>query len=279
MKILSQTYCKNHLFSVPNKQMKNSLVLIFCFISFSLFSQENYEIQVYGASTMTKGQTMFELHSNYTANGERDIVKGVLPSYHSFHETLEITQGITDNFELGFYLFTNYTPDHGWKVIGSHIRPRIAAPEKWNLPVGLSLSAEIGWQSKDYAAETFSMELRPIIDKTMGDFYLCLNPVLGFVFQGVDKPSAPAFAPNLKASYAVTHKVNLGFEYYGDLGPLNHFEKIPQQNHAVFLVADLYLNPKWEINLGPGFGLTNATDALVLKLLVGRRISWDRKKK
>lgn len=253
---------------------------LFCFLlPVMAFSQENYEIQVYGAETVDKGQTMFEIHSNYTVNGGRDIVKGVLPSWHSIHETLEITHGITDNFELGFYLFTNYTPQHGWKVIGSHVRPRIAAPEKWKLPVGLSLSAEIGWQSKEYAEKTFNMELRPIIDKTFGKLYLCLNPTLEFTFQGIDKSSSPVFAPNIKTSYAISPKVSLGAEYYGNLGPLNQFEKLPEQNHAVFFVADLYLDPKWEVNFGPGFGLTDATDGLVLKLILGRRINWGKSKK
>jgi len=258
--------------------MRKFLFICCCLLSISLVAQENYEIQVYAAPTMTKGESIFELHSNYTANGGKDIVKGVLPSHHSIHETIEITHGITDNFELGFYLFTNYTPNYGWKIIGSHIRPRIVAPEKWKLPVGLSLSAEIGWQSKEYASETFSLEIRPIIDKTFGKLYLALNPVLGVTFQGVDKPSAPAFAPNFKAAYAVSPKISLGTEYYGDLGPLNQFEKLPEQNHAVFLVADLYLDPKWEVNFGPGFGLTDATDGLVLKLILGRHITWKKKK-
>ena len=81
--------------------------VILCLFSFSVFSQENYEIQVYASPTMARRQTIFELHSNYTFIGGKDIVDGVLPSYHSIHETIEITHGITDNFELGFYLFTN----------------------------------------------------------------------------------------------------------------------------------------------------------------------------
>ncbi|HSC40296.1 MAG TPA: hypothetical protein VLD19_20575, partial [Chitinophagaceae bacterium] len=129
-------------------------------------AQENYEIQVYSAPTMNKGMTMFELHSNYTVKGEQNSVKGVRPSYHAVHETLEITHGITDNFELGFYLFTNYTSPYGYKIIGTHLRPRICAPASWKLPVGLSLSAEIGFQSMNYSADTWSLELRPIIDKT-----------------------------------------------------------------------------------------------------------------
>lgn len=258
--------------------MKLFIFIIGFFLTITLVAQENYEIQVYASPTMSKGQSIFEIHSNFTFKGNKDIVDGVLPSYHSLHETIEITHGITDNFELGFYLFTNYTPNYGWKVIGTHIRPRIAAPEKWKLPVGLSLSAEIGWQKKEYSAETFSLEIRPIIDKTLGNLYLSLNPVLGVALQGIDKPSAPAFAPNFKAAYAFGSKISIGTEYYGDLGPLNQFEKLPQQNHAIFLVADLYVDPKWEINFGPGFGLTEATDAIVMKFILGRRINWNKKK-
>ena len=252
----------------------SAAILVIC----SANAQENYEIQVYSAPTMTKGQTMFELHSNFTFQGEKDILKGVRPSYHALHETLEITHGITENFELGFYLFTNYTSPYGYKIVGSHLRPRVSAPEKWKLPVGLSLSMEIGYQRMEYAAETWSVELRPIIDKTFGKLYVSLNPVLGIQLKGVDKESAPAFTPNIKASYAVTPKISIGSEYYGDLGALNHFESGPSQSHAIFAVADLYVNPKWEINFGPGWGLTRATDGLVIKLLVGRRINWKHAK-
>jgi hypothetical protein len=41
-------------------------LLIALFFVTAAYAQENYEIQVYGAPTMTKGQTMFELHSNFT---------------------------------------------------------------------------------------------------------------------------------------------------------------------------------------------------------------------
>jgi len=73
-------------------------------------AQDNYEIQVYGSQTQLPGTTMFELHSNYTFNGEKDVSKGVLPSNHALHETLEITTGVSNIFEMGVYLFTAYIP-------------------------------------------------------------------------------------------------------------------------------------------------------------------------
>lgn len=161
--------------------MKNCyLVLSFLCIPFLIIAQDNYEIQVYGSQTQQKNSTIFELHSNYTFNGETETIHGVTPSYHSLHETLEITQGITDIFEIGAYLFTNYTPGYGYKIIGTHIRPRIMAPAKWNLPVGLSLSTEIGYQDSAYSDQTWSLEIRPIIDKQWPKLYVSLNPTIWY---------------------------------------------------------------------------------------------------
>lgn len=241
--------------------------------SSNLFAQENYEIQVYASPTMTKGNTIFELHSNFTFDGEKNIVDGVRPSYHSLHETLEITHGITENFEIGFYLFSNYASSYGYKIIGTHIRPRIRVPEKWKWPFGASLSAEFGYQRKAYSYDTWSLELRPIFDKQFKKFYLAFNPTFAIGLKNESNDHAPGFEPNIKTSYTF-NKMALGLEYYGDIGPINQIPPLSSQGHALFIVADLFINPKWEINLGPGFGITEATDGLVFKLLIGRRINW-----
>src|SRR6266702_2543063 len=114
-------------------------VLASCLFALSVPAQDNYEIQVYGSETVPIGKTMVELHSNYTIEGERQTVNGVLPSYHAFHETLEITHGFTPWFETGFYVFSSIQPGHGWQWVGDHIRPRVAVPERWEWPVGLSV--------------------------------------------------------------------------------------------------------------------------------------------
>ena len=51
-----------------------------CLFALSVRAQDNYEIQVYGSETVPTGRTTVELHSNYTIEGERQIVNGVLPS-------------------------------------------------------------------------------------------------------------------------------------------------------------------------------------------------------
>lgn len=239
-----------------------------------VLAQDNYEIQVYASPTQTKGSTIFELHSNFTFKGDKKVVDGVIPSFHALHETVEITHGITENFEIGFYLFTNYTNGYGYKFVGSHIRPRVSVPAKWHWPVGVSLSTEVGFQKRAYSSDTWSLEIRPIIDKQFNNFYVAFNPTFGIGLKG-NNDRTPAFEPNIKTSYSF-NKVAVGVEYYGSLGQLDQVPKISQQNHALFAVADLTFDPRWEINVGPGWGLTKATDGFVFKLLVGRRISWKK---
>lgn len=248
------------------------------FISLFLFNiaaaQDNYEIQVYGSPTQTKGSTMFELHSNYTFDGQKNIIDGVRPSNDALHETLEITHGVTDNFEIGFYFFTNYTSPYGYKYVGSHIRPRVSVPENWHWPVGVSLSTEIGFQSSDYSEDTWSLEIRPIVDKQFNKVYVAFNPTFGVGLKGSSDHS-PSFEPNIKTSYSF-NKVALGLEYYGSLGQMDNIPQLSRQNHALFVAADVDIDPRWELNFGPGWGLTQATDAFVFKVILGRRITWKK---
>ncbi len=255
--------------------MKKICLLLFLFGIFPVArGQENYEVQVYGSQTQQKRSAIFELHTNFTFDGERHIINEVRPPYHSLHETVEITRGITDIFELGFYLFMNYTPGYGYQVVGTHIRPRVMAPQKWNLPVGLSLSTEFGYQRPEYAGETWNIEMRPIIDKQLNNLYLCFNPTFGIALTSAYSNSVPVFEPNIKVSYAFLKNCGIGVEYYGDLGAITGFETVPDQGHTLFATFDLLNNIHWEVNAGVGFGLTPATDGLIAKLILGRRVYW-----
>lgn len=108
---------------------------------------------------------MVELHSNLTALGQRYEIQDVYPTYHQEHETLEITQGVNDWAEVGFYLFTSEQNGHGVQWVGDHIRPRVRVPAFWHWPV--SLSTEIGYQRAVCSLDTWTWEIRSIIDKAI----------------------------------------------------------------------------------------------------------------
>lgn len=238
------------------------------------FCQDNYEIQVYSYDTVEPHHTMVELHSNFTIDGSKTIIDGVLPTNHAEHETIEITHGITDWFEVGWYIFTYQRNGFGVQWVGDHIRPRVRVPPQWKWPVGVSLSNELGYQRRKFSVDTWTWEMRPIVDKQIGPWYLAFNPTFDRSFHGPGVHDGFVFSPNFKMSYDLTRKVAGGIEYYGSVGPPGGFFPVGQQQHQVFPAIDLNVSPKWEINFGLGVGLTRSTDHLIAKMILGYRFDF-----
>ena len=252
------------------------LVALFPLILFAQFaySQDNYEIQVYGSDMVPTRSTMVEIHSNFTVSGSKTVQNGMLPTNHAMHETLEVTQGLTDWAEVGFYVFSSIQPDSGWQWVGDHIRPRVRAPESWHWPVGVSLSTEVGYQRAAFSPDTWTLEIRPIIDRKIGPWYLSFNPTLDRSFHGPGVNEGVGFSPNVKVSYDFTKKIAGGFEYYAAYGSLSGFSPLRDQEQQFFPTIDVDLGPQWEFNFGVGVGATRSTDHLIVKCIVGRRFSW-----
>lgn len=239
-------------------------------------AQGNYEIQVYPAETLAARTTMVEVHSNFTAQGHPQGADGTAATDHAEHETLEITQGLNDWAEVGFYVFTSEQAGLGVEWVGDHLRPRVRVPERWHWPVGLSLSTEIGYQRACFSADTWNWEIRPIVDKQAGRWYFAANPALERTFHGPGVKLGLDFAPAAKVGYDLTKKVNAGIEYYADYGSIRSIAPLRQQQQMIFAATDLSLDPKWEVNFGVGVGPTAATDRWIVKLILGRHFDWGR---
>jgi hypothetical protein len=251
---------------------------LLCLLStLPLRAQGNYEIQVYGADTIPPNSTMVELHSNFTVFGQRSLIDGIYPTYHQEHETLEITQGITDWMEVGFYIFTSEQYGHGVQWVGDHIRPRVRVPDSWHWPVGFSISTEIGYQRPVYSLDTWTWEIRPIIDKAINRWYFAFNPALERTWHGPDVHQGLGFSPAAKVSYDFTKEVSAGVEYYADYGGFGQFDSFREQQQQFFAATDLNISPKWEINIGVGIGVTASTDHLIVKGILGRHFDWKKK--
>jgi hypothetical protein len=261
--------------------MRNSYAFILAILLAAPFSrltaQENYEIQVYPSETADRGKTLFELHSNFTGAGRKLAVGALLPTNGALHETLEITHGFTDIFELGFYVFTSASAGEGWQFVGAHLRPRIRAPESWKLPVGLSLSTEFGPTSKKFDESEFGIELRPIIDQTVGKLYWSLNPTVGWSMKGAEAGKGihgMTFNPNVKLGWQFSEKIQAGVEYYGTTGSLTRMAPSDEQSHMLYPSIDLFLSPDWEFNAGYGFLVSGSGDRNIVKVILGRRVPW-----
>jgi len=245
------------------------LVVLIMALRLSSFAQADNEIQVYASPTIQHKWTIFELHSNYTFKGSKLLTDA--KSANWVNETLEITHGFGKNFEIGFYTFTGIAPGGGYQYLGNQLRPRVTVPENWKWALGASLSMEFGFFRPDDTTKfAWQGEIRPIIDKTIKNWYFAFNPNVDFVLTGDSK--GIGISPQVKAVYTFQKKIGLGFEYYGGLGSLNDILPLHLQEHLIGPMIDLYVHPMWEVNGGFLFGLTENSNQRILKLLLGRRI-------
>jgi hypothetical protein len=253
------------------RPLGKAVVLLIGLTAAPAWAQGNFEIQVYGSELTGPDQTMVELHSNTAIKGTKRTEDGVVRTQGAAHETVEITHGFAPWFETGFYLFTSIQPDTGWEWVGDHVRPRVRVPDSWHLPVGMSLSMELGYQRREFSTDTWTWEIRPIVDQQIGRWYWAFNPALEKSLKGDNARKGFGFTPAAKVSYEVTSRVAAGLEYYGDIGSISRIDPPRKQQHSIFSVVDVDFGPRWEFNLGVGVGLTRDTDRLIVKMILGYR--------
>src|SRR5277367_1112741 len=259
-----------------------TLILLLSVAGKFAVAQNNFVIQVYGSQTVAPKTAMVELHSNLIADGTKSLVgpayppNYLYPTNDALHESVQITQGITSWSEVGFYIFTSAQSGQGWQWVGDHIRAQVRAPDSWHWPVGASLAVEFGYQRPYFSTDTWTLEIRPIVDKQLGRWYFAVNPAFERSFRGQNVSQGVGFSPSAKFSYGFNKYISGGLEYYGDYGSVRDISSFHYQQQEFFPAIDLNVSPDWKINFGVGIGVTTRTDDWIWKANVGRRFDWTR---
>jgi hypothetical protein len=128
---------------------------------------------------------------------------------------------------------------------------------------------EFSYNSNSWDAKRFTSEIRPIIGWRFGRFDVIVNPILDNSYEGLSRLD---FAPATRLAYHVDDKLGVALEEYDDFGPLRKFFSGDEQSHQLFLVADYDAEPV-SVETGIGFGLTRASDNLVLKLILSHDLN------
>lgn len=234
-------------------------------------AQDIFEIQVYEYPTTLKGKYNLEVHFNYIASGTKSFEGKVAPTDNRFHLTFELTRGLTDHVELAGYLMLAQRPGGGFEYAGARVRPRFRLPKSWGVPFDFSLSTEVAFPRPQYDANSVTLEIRPIIEKTFERWRLSFNPVVGRALRGPDSDEGFDFEPGAKFAYFLTPKFNAGLEYYGSTGPITDLLPIGEQQHLLFPSLDIFFTENLMINLGVGFSLTGVNEKFIPKMRLGYR--------
>jgi hypothetical protein len=137
-------------------------------------------------------------------------------------------------------------------------------PDAAEQPFFYGINFEFSYNATSWDVKRFTSEIRPILGWHLGHFDLIVNPILDNSYEGFSRLD---FAPSARVAYHIDEKFAVGLEEYADFGPLRHFFSASEQSHQLFLVAD-YDGEPVKVETGIGFGLTQASDNLVLKLIL-----------
>jgi hypothetical protein len=224
------------------------------------------EIQVYDASIAEPGHVELTVHSNYTADGQKQAAfpGGVVPD-HSLNGAFEFAYGVNDFWELGLYMpVYTVTNDGVPKFDGAKLRSLWVSPHARERTFFYGVNLELSYNLRHWDVSRTGLEVRPIAGWHQGRWDLIVNPIIDSNFDGVGQAH---FAPAERVAYNASDRWALGAELYSDLGPLHHLDRWSRQSQALYAVVDYSSGDGGSLEFGVGHGLTAASDNVVLKLI------------
>lgn len=234
-----------------------------------------FEIQVYDGEASAPGEAGLELHANHVPLGQRTSAGPELPTHQRTNLTLEPSLGITKSWELGAYLQGSIGRSGAFDWAGYKLRTKFVTPPGWHSHVRLGVNFELGQIPSKFNADTWNIEIRPIIAWEGESWHFAFNPNVAAPVAGCADESQcriPELEPAAMALKKFEGVLSTGFEYYGSLGPVNGMLPVSQQSHYVFAALNVLALEGWELNMGVGRGLTEASDTYIVKTIIGHAI-------
>jgi hypothetical protein len=245
-----------------------ALMAVLC-LGFARWAEaQTDEIQVYDAQIAAPGVFNLTWHNNYTPDGRTSpsFAGGIVPN-HTLNGVSEWAYGVTDWFEAGLYLpLYSISGTGAWTYNGFKIRTLFVKPDAAEQSFVYGVNFEFSRNTAHWDQNRDTSEIRAIIGWHLGAYDLIVNPILDNSYKGFSRLD---FAPATRLAYHLNNTWALAAEEYDDFGPLRGFYPAAQQQHQLFGVFD-YSGKPWMIEAGVGVGLTDASDHLVLKLILSR---------
>jgi hypothetical protein len=228
-----------------------------------------FELEVYPATTEGQGLHEVENLTTLVANGRRptgEEVDGEEPLRHRLLRTsVEYNYGLTDKIDVAAY--TDLARENGDELeyAGSRFRARGGLFEKgrYALDLGWYVEAEVPHRGES----DLELEFRPIVSRDIGRFSVDLNPSFELPTVTAERRTLE-FNYGARVYYRLSPNLAPGIEFFGALGQIRRPDAARAQEHYVFPVLYGRLARRLRFVAGPGFGLTRASDPVILKLMV-----------
>jgi hypothetical protein len=239
-----------------------------------MISAQTDEIQVYDGGLAGPGKLNLTLHNNFTPDGRTTpAFPGALLADKSLNGVPEWAYGVTEWFEAGLYmpLYSIGKREAHERVMldGFKLRLLFAAPDAEDRTFFYGVNFELSYNARHWDATRVTSEVRPIIGWHLHRVDIIVNPIFDTSYDGLKNLD---FAPATRVACNVSSTWGLAIEEYDDFGPLHQFYAGNQQVHQLYGVLD-HTTRTLLIEAGAGFGLTDASDRITLKLILSRDLN------
>jgi hypothetical protein len=234
------------------------------------------EIQVYTAEIAPKGVFNLTLHTNFTPKGVKTpAFPGAVVADKSLNGVPEWAYGVSSWFEAGLYMpLYSVDKDMGFGLDGFKLRSLFVVPHAEDRTFVYGANFEFSINAKRWDSKRFSSEIRPIVGWHLGSWDLIFNPILDTEYDGLENLD---FAPSTRVALNFKKIWAVALEEYADFGPIKGFLPSNQQSHQIYAVIDR--GGRLEFEGGIGFGLTDASDKLTLKMILSYDLNQPKVKK
>jgi hypothetical protein len=246
-------------------------VAIACLAVPRVASAQADEIQVYDGGLAPVGTFNLTWHNNYTPNGINvPAFPGAVVSNKSLNGVPEWALGVTRWFEAGLYMpLYSYDESSGWGLDGFKLRTLFAVPDADTRTFIYGANFEFSINAKRWDENRYTSEIRPIIGWHLRPVDIIINPIVDTSYDG---PGNLIFAPSMRVAYNYKSGWAIAAEEYADFGPFKGFHSPSEQAHQLYGVIDK--STKYmDFEAGIGFGLTDASDKVTLKLILSRDLN------
>ena len=228
------------------------------------------EIQVYLDEFADPGKFGLDFHTNYVLSAKPGSI-----TRRMLRVTPELSYGINQNWEAGFYWLTSAGPEQSR---GNPVTDGVKVRAKWrphamtaDSPWYGAINFELGQLSRRFFPDVTSGEVKFIGLYRQGRWTLGANLNIDRALR--NHPQQPATAElDSKVAYRLSSaeegEVQIGIENYAFLGPLRTQTGVPTKTASTFLVADFSFR-RWDFNVGLGKASGTTTDKWLVKAIIG----------
>lgn len=228
------------------------------------------EFKVYTYPTPAEGETEIAYWWTYTVQSDhsydyfgKELEKQGLQRY-----TLELEYGLTDHWTVGGYADFELPHNGDFRYVQARaLLTRYRFFERGERLLDGAIEVEYNIPREKFS-DSEEIETRVILEKDLDRVSIVVNPIFEKEVSGSEVDEGIKFQYATGLYYRASPRMTPGVEFYGSLGPLNSLNPKNEQEHYVFPRLGVKFSRSVKLDLGYGFGLTQASDDQVIKAIL-----------